>query len=157
MWKLYHFLLGKIPELSIKNVRCAKWVDAFVLLLLVFQPYLIQYAHFGTTETMLMLLYVLTVYYSLRFIDRPSWRWVAASALVVGISAATKTSALIYLAVPFVTILYVLIRGSAFPTVKRKIYAAIRYFLTFCLVTFLVYVIASPHKDVYKRQVQFRQ
>ncbi len=145
MWQLYRFLQGKIPELSISNIHLARWIDACVLLLLVFQPYLIQYAHFGTTETLLMLLYVLIVYSSLRYIERPTWKWVAASGLAVGVAFATKTSALIFVAVPFVTILYSLIKRSYISSLRTKVYAAIRYLFVFMIVSSIMYVLSSPH------------
>ena len=40
----------------------------FTFLFLIFQPYMIQLAHFGTTESLLMLFYTLIIYFSLKLL-----------------------------------------------------------------------------------------
>lgn len=145
MWKTYALLKDKIPESKgLINISGA-WFDLLALVLFIFQPYLIQYAHFGTTETILMLLYVSTVYFSLKYIERPSWKWMAASAAMVGIAAATKVSGLIYGAVPFLALMYSLFRGGYFSNAKQKLSAFLRYSFTFGLVFTLSYILSSPH------------
>ena len=145
MWKMYRFMRSKLPEISSFQGSLAQGLDILVLLILVFQPYLIQYAHFGTTETFLMLLYVLTTYYSLRFIERPSWKWVAASAAMVGFASGIKTSGLIYIAVPVVAIFYTTFRKEHFALFRLKIYALFRYACTFSIVVTICYILAAPH------------
>lgn len=145
MWKTYSLLKDKIPESKgVLNISSA-WFDFLALLLLVFQPYLLQYAHFGTTETILMLLYISTVYFSLKYIERPSWKWMAANAAVVGIAAATKISGSIYGAVPFLALIYSLFRGGYFKNIKEKVSAFLRYSFTFGTVFCVSYILSSPH------------
>ncbi|QQG44012.1 MAG: hypothetical protein HYW86_04070 [Candidatus Roizmanbacteria bacterium] len=73
----------------------------------IFSPALIQFAHFGTTESLLMLFYSVIVYVSLLFLNRlltlPDFiKW---SAIVGGLSVGTKVSSLIFILIPLSLIL----------------------------------------------------
>lgn len=145
MWQLYLFLKEKIPETKGLLNFSYIWFDFIALILIVFQPYLIQYSHYGTTETLLMLLFVLIVYFSLRYIDAPSWNWIARSGCVAGIAVAAKISALIYGAIPLFALLYCVYKSEHFPSVKKKISAILRHSFTFVVVFMPTYILSSPH------------
>ena len=74
-------------------------------LLIIFSPYAIQFAHFGTTESLLMLLYSLIVYLSMQILERHTTASVVWMALVSGLAVATKVSSMTFIAVPLITIL----------------------------------------------------
>lgn len=77
------------------------------LLLFIFSPVLIQFAHFGTTEAVLMLWYSILVYLAVVSIQRRKLllRDLLLMAFVCGLAIATKASSLLYLVVPWMVIL----------------------------------------------------
>lgn len=75
--------------------------------LFIFSPVLIQFAHFGTTESLLMFLYCLLVLLSLWLSKKKIsitayMRW---TGIILGLAVATKISALPYSVIPAVTII----------------------------------------------------
>src|SRR3989344_3334733 len=97
------FVLVKIIEL-ISNIKYQKLL---IILILIFTPFAIQFAHFGTTEFLLMLFYSAIIYFSLLLIDKKinTLSFVVNSSILVGLSMATKVSSLIFLIVPFLVLL----------------------------------------------------
>lgn len=77
-----------------------------VLSLLVFisSPALIQFAHFGTTESFLMLTYMLLVFLSIKFMYDavPKDTYVFLSAMTIGLASAAKISSLVFLIIPVI-------------------------------------------------------
>ncbi len=71
-------------------------------LIAIFMPVAIQFAHFGTTESLLMLLYTLLIAISLRVYirDMTLKKYYMYAALITGISIATKISAFLYVLLP---------------------------------------------------------
>lgn len=111
------------------------------LLFFTLQPYAIQFAHFGTTESILMLFYTAIVYYTLRMQNNRDGAPLSLTlhlALVSGLALGTKISSLLFLALPLLVYLYL------FFTKKKKAYHLVSTIL-FILVTFLVFVLTSPH------------
>ncbi len=86
-----------------------------LILLFVFSPALIQFAHFGTTESVLMLCYVLMIYHTLQQandkLDQKErvhhFLW---SAFWVGVASAAKISSLIFALLPVAVYLFSLRR-----------------------------------------------
>ena len=75
---------------------------------LVFSPALIQFAHFGTTESLLMLFFSLLIYLCLKLKDLKSsenidslYIWIG---VVTGLAVATKVSSLLFAIIPFFAI-----------------------------------------------------
>lgn len=99
------------------------------LLLLVFTPGLIQIAHFGTTESLLVLLFSLTLYLALKIYINPQLKQnYLYYCLVLAFSLATKVSALIFLTPLLIALL---------PKLSIKALSSfLFYFLTIILVTF---------------------
>ena len=77
------------------------------LLLLIFNPGLIQLAHFGTTESLLILIFAINLYLSKLILKSPSTKkYYLIAAVSTGIGLASKISALIFLVPIFITILF---------------------------------------------------
>ncbi|MEK7495133.1 MAG: glycosyltransferase family 39 protein [Patescibacteria group bacterium] len=74
-------------------------------IIIIFSPYAIQFSHFGTTESLLMLFYSLIVYLSMQMLERRTTVSVIWLALVSGLAVATKVSSMIFIVVPLITIL----------------------------------------------------
>jgi hypothetical protein len=99
------------PVLLIKkSLLDKKKIDRIVKmtsLLILFSPGLIQLAHYGTTESLLMMCYSGLIYISLSFLRRkmkPGW-FVAAAGILTGIALASKVSALPFLGIPGMAVL----------------------------------------------------
>lgn len=76
------------------------------LVVFTFSPGLIQFSHFGTTESLLMLFYVLIIYFSLKVVDQYKKRDLIILSLISGLAIATKISAAVYLFIPFAAIVF---------------------------------------------------
>lgn len=99
------FILLKIIELiTSKNERKTFSIQVLALIFLIFQPYAIQFSHFGTTESLLMLLYSIIIYHSLRLSSKGSSKrsikHVFFLALFSGLALGTKISSLLFLGIP---------------------------------------------------------
>ncbi len=92
------FVLLKIIEILTPKSKVYS-LKSLWLLIITFAPFFIQFSHFGTTESLLMLLFSLMVYLSLKSDN------FFGLALVGGLAIATKISSLIFLAVPIAAIL----------------------------------------------------
>ncbi len=90
------WLLFKILE---RFYRGNKTIVLFSLLIFVFSPVLIQSAHFGTTESMLMFFYTALTYLSLLLSQSKisEKRFLFLSSLILGFSIATKISSAIFI------------------------------------------------------------
>ncbi len=107
------FVLMKIILLisNIKNQISKihiKYQIFLILLVLIFAPFFIQFSHFGTTESLLMMLYSAIIYHSLLYVDqkKDTLSFVINSSFLVGLSLATKVSSLIFLVTPFLVLLF---------------------------------------------------
>ncbi|MFZ2206200.1 MAG: DUF192 domain-containing protein [Microgenomates group bacterium] len=99
------YVLLKIIELMTSNSERKTFsIQVLALIFLIFQPYAIQFSHFGTTESLLMLLYTLIVYYSLRLSSiggsKHSTKHLFFLALFSGLALGTKTSSFLFLGIP---------------------------------------------------------
>lgn len=99
------------------------------ILLLIFTPGLIQLAHFGTTESLLILIFALSLYLSFRLYQKPSLKIILVASLVVGIGLASKITALVFTLPVFLALLL-----KFFPSVKFFLFSSIFLFtsLIFC-------------------------
>ncbi len=105
-------------------------------LLLTFTPGLIQIAHFGTTESLLLLVFAVNLYLSFLALKKPKPLYFFLISLVTGISLATKISSLIFLAPTFLIL--------PFLKLKNKLYLPliVSYVLLFAFIFFLIF---SPY------------
>lgn len=108
-------------------------------ILAIFNPGLIQIAHFGTTESLLVFVFLSAIYLALLIIDHPQrWRYYLLSAFVVGIGLASKISALIFLGPILLALLF---SGL---TYQQKFRIFIRSFVLIFL-TIAFFVLFSPY------------
>ncbi len=107
-------------------------------LLITFSPFFIQLAHFGTTESLLMLFYSLVVYWTILFSQKKisASTFYFSTAVTCGLAIATKVSAVIFIIVSLLGILRNLGDLGRLGIVK---------FLT---LTLLVAVIFSPYNFI---------
>ncbi|MBI2027999.1 MAG: glycosyltransferase family 39 protein, partial [Candidatus Levybacteria bacterium] len=120
-------------------------LDKYLLLLLfIFSPGLIQSAHFGTTESLLAMLFTWLVYESLLFInDKISLKhFLLISSIVSGLAVATKVSSLVFVALPIVAILY---SSSNIEKIGSRLTTFARTIIIYAFLTFLIGTIFSPH------------
>ncbi|MBI1863240.1 glycosyltransferase family 39 protein [Candidatus Microgenomates bacterium] len=77
-------------------------------LLLIFSPAAIQFAHFGTTESLLMLFYTLIIYVCIRFAreEVSMGTFAGACGFLIGMAAGAKISSLIFAILPFSLFLF---------------------------------------------------
>lgn len=94
--------LIRLMSKHIKFINNIIFINFICLLAFIFSPGLIQMAHFGTTESLLVFLYILNIYISLEFVARSlsAKRYILLSAFVCGVAIATKISSLIFLGIP---------------------------------------------------------
>ncbi len=113
------------------------WRFLLSLSVFIFVPFFIQYAHFGTTESLLMFFYTGIVYLCLKMmLDRPlSRKNVFFLGLLSGLSLGTKVSSLTFLITVLITFF-----------LKSKTWQE-RFVnqLIFLLYTLLFFFISSPH------------
>ncbi len=91
-----------------RQSRSSVYRTALTYLFLIFSPVLIQFAHFGTTESVLILLYVVLVYISLKVLKNHDFlnNYLVLSGIICGLSLATKLSSLVYFALPVYCLLH---------------------------------------------------
>lgn len=91
------------------KIAISQHLDISFFLLLTFSPILIQFAHFGTTESFLSFMYALVAFLSLRALGQKKskffFAYMTLSVLSVGVAISAKVSSLIFLIVPFFAII----------------------------------------------------
>src|SRR3990167_7800267 len=107
-------------------------------LLIIFSPYAIQFAHFGTTESLLMLFYSLIVYYSLK-------RNIFFLAISAGLAMATKVSSAIFLVLPIITIYASRERSESRSSRRARTIRIFTKIGTFIIGALFFFVLFSPH------------
>jgi len=99
----------------------------------------IQHAHYGVTESLLVLELLGLTYLSIKFLKTKNQKFFLLMAIVLGISIGTKTSALSFALIPFISVLMIH---------KLKLKTLIKFFI-FLVFTFLVFFIVSPNTIIY--------
>lgn len=142
---IFSILTVIVGILIIKGIT-KKYIDKFSeniilitsALLLIFSPSLIQFAHFGTTESILSFLYTYLVYCSIRFLlnKKSSVKYLTESSLIIGIAIATKVSSVIFLLIPILTVFY-----SKDFSLREKF----RKLIHISFFSFVIAILFSPH------------
>jgi 4-amino-4-deoxy-L-arabinose transferase-like glycosyltransferase len=135
------FVLIKIIDLIFKKTQ-----TLLIILILTFSPFFIQFSHFGTTESLLMLFYSLIVYLSMQLLEKPTIGVIMRLAFISGLAVATKVSSLIFLAVPII----ILISKINPPAGRQKSNLSsklkvLNFTLGFVLCTLVFALVFSPH------------
>lgn len=120
----------------IKNIiKKNSYLLSFIsYLLVIFSPFFIQFSHFGTTESLLMLFYSLIIYLSMRLLERRTTYEVIWLGLVSGLAIATKVSSIIFIVVPLITILSILRSWNRYKNLIK-----------FGTLTIIFIILFSPH------------
>lgn len=103
-------------------------------LLFTLTPVFIQFAHFGTTESLLMFLYVTLVYVSLLFMlgKIPIKKYTLLSGLICGLAIGTKISSAVFLILPLLVFIN-----------SPRLYLS--FIVRIIIITIAVGILSSPH------------
>lgn len=115
-----------------------KKLSLIFVLLLVFTPGLIQIAHFGTTESILLLVFATNILLSFKIFDTQKTKYLILASIISGVGLATKISALIFIAPILLSVLFLFFKKFKFK----------KFFLSsilFILITLLIGIILSPY------------
>ncbi|MEK7070496.1 MAG: phospholipid carrier-dependent glycosyltransferase, partial [Patescibacteria group bacterium] len=119
----------------------------FSALILIFSPGLIQFAHFGTTESLLTLFLTSLIYVSLKYLSsKTSANYLTkVSGILCGLAIATKISSIIFI---FVPILAVLMRPIQPPRLELAWWDRVKSIVFLGFVTIIVAIVFSPHNII---------
>ena len=138
------FIILKILQLLSASLNSKLKNPAF--LLLTFSPYMIQFSHFGTTESLLMLFYSLIIYLSLKLLSDSkilNTKYLILVSLFSGLAIAVKASSIIFLVAPVIAIISNIKGQKLKLNIKlKKVFLTTSYYL---LTTILISIIFSPH------------
>ncbi len=114
----------------------------FPILLIIFSPALIQFSHFGTTESLLMFFYTALLYISIVFMKgKMRIRYfVIASSLLLGFALGTKVSSAVYILIPLLAIL--------FRKKKTRLLSIPVIMATIFFATGFIFLISSPQNFI---------
>jgi hypothetical protein len=99
----------------------------------------IQYAHYGVTESLLVLELLLITWLSMKIIDKPKLKYLISLGIISGLSIGTKTSAISFLLIPFLSL----------PMAYGVSRSLITKVATFTAIAGLVFFISSPNTLIY--------
>ncbi len=117
------------------------------VLIIVFPPYGIQLAHFGTTESLLMFFYVFILYKTLLYVERKIslLKYVIDSGIILGLALGTKISSLIFITIPLLIIFSR--KKSKFPS-WYIFFSKIFDVLILLIISLIFFIISSPHNFI---------
>lgn len=137
-------VLMKIINFFINKDKKDFFLLPLIFILIIFSPYAIQFSHFGTTESLLMLFYIYLIYLSLLFIEKRLniLSYVINSGFIVGLALATKVSSLVFASIFLIVIVFY----------QEKKFSRLYSFFTkifdlfiFILISILISILFSPH------------
>lgn len=131
---LFFYLTGK-------HLFNHKFASIFTLLL-IFNPGLIQFSHYGTTESILIFVFSFNLFLSLKIIGHPSIKFLFLTGLITGVGLATKITA-VFFTLP---VLFSLIRS------KTKTITRLKFFVFYFLLSIFFFVLLSPYSLIEKTQ-----
>lgn len=108
-----------------------------LVIVTIFTPGLIQLAHFGTNESILILIYLLNLFISFKILKKNHLKYILLAGLISGIGIATKISALIFTGPIFLSLLINFISDKNFINTAKNTGI-------FIITTILFSVIFSP-------------
>jgi hypothetical protein len=136
-------LVKIIQNLSDTPPKMKPFFTTISFLIVIFSPFFIQFSHFGTTESLLMLFYVLLTYLSLVFITNKISvsQFLIMSSIIGGLAVATKVSAAIFITLP----LFVLLSTIKRPVQTKDIIGIIFLGLGLSGLTLITSFVFSPY------------
>lgn len=123
------------------------WETIAVSLILIFVPYAIQFSHFGTTESILMLLYTSVLYQTLKIIKQKiTMKSLFVLGIILGVAIGIKSSSVLFAAAPsLVLFFHILFKKQKLP---KKIIDLTKIFLIIFVATAAVAILTSPHNII---------
>lgn len=144
-WLRFYSALSGSLAIIVFYLISRKFFDKKLSLLstlcLSFLPGLIQSSHFGTTESILTFLFLLVIFFVLSLFDRFSLKKLLLISLFLGVSLATKVSAVVFFAVPFSFLLYFLRSNFSFKGIL--LFLTLIFFVVFFSLIF--FFLFSPY------------
>ncbi len=125
----------KIIKQILNQVQNDSLFFPFSLIIFIFSPGPIQFAHFGTTESLLMFFYTGLIYFSIKLLkDKIELQhFILISSLFSGLAIGTKVSSLIFLLIPTVAVFW-----------KKKFGQSLLWIFYFGVLTTAFSIIFSP-------------
>lgn len=136
-------LLIQTKSLKSKKIKIFDFKLLLIFLIIIFSPFFIQFSHFGTTESLLMLFYSIIVYLSILLIrnKKIEIKQIIYLGFFSGLAISTKTTGIFFMLVPIVCLFLKI--G------KNKNYLKdILYILFFLAITAFSMIIFSPHNII---------
>lgn len=128
-----------------KNIFKNVFSRLIFIILLIFNPGLIQLSHFGTTESILIFVFVLNIYLSQKFLKKPKIIYLVLAGIISGFGLASKISTLILTGPIFLVLLFNFIKNKKITEFFSK---TILFSILVLLVTFLL----SPYNFLNKTE-----
>lgn len=100
------FVVSKLVGLYFNDKHRKTIAGILTAMAMTFTPYAIQFAHFGTTESLLMLYYSALAYLSVKYASKKitDLSFVSFASVVMGVALATKVSSAVFIVVPFIAL-----------------------------------------------------
>lgn len=129
------------------DARVSFWLVSVSALCVIFSPGFIQFAHFGTTESLLMFFYVVTVFLTVRLVQGgiPASLFAVLSGLVCGMALATKLTGVVFAAIPVLGLILYFFRSVGHIRILYNSYAFFSSVLIFGTIVLFVSVLLSPY------------
>lgn len=144
LWVLYG-IMNRTLDKKLTSRGLLLWGGMLVLSI---QPYVVQFAHFGTTEALLMLLYSSIVLVCLQLLEKVSWKNIVYVSLLIGLSVGIKVSSLVFAGLPGLVLCYQVFAHDklTFPNSIRRL---ARYALAGILMTGCIAALTSPQNLIH--------
>lgn len=138
-WSAFFSILSLLFIYLISKNFLTPTYSMLVVLFSIFTPGLIQMSHFGTTESLLLLIFLIEIYLAIRIYSSPhqNFRYILA-AVALGVGLATKISALIFLTPLFIIFLVNYLKLKSWVSLLSKSIFSL-------IISFVVFIILSPY------------
>ena len=145
------YLLFKRLNRDVFDDAKSKWKHAFrffFFLSFIFSPVLIQFAHFGTTESFLMMLSVLLIYLGVLHLQQATSlkTHIAWSGVVLGLAVGAKISSLAFVIIPILSLL--LSRHQQGESRTERVRMFLESVVLLGVISALAAVISSPYSII---------
>jgi len=134
------FVMTKVAVLLSKKATRNVFI---ALITFIFSPVFIQFAHFGTTESLLMLFISILVYLAVSFLQTnlSLTRYILWTGVVFGLAVSTKVSSVLFAVIPILSIFIASFRSEKNISIFTIFFSLIKI----GLLAAIVFVITSPY------------
>lgn len=127
----------------VRDVFQVKGFNKYVVLILAtFVPAFIQFAHFGTTESLLMMFVMILTYHSFQLLHgtRPIHSYVKSTGVILGLAVGTKVSGALFAIIPFAAILIWLFSERSIMRLGQSFFGLVKI----AAIAIVFFIISSP-------------